>query len=68
MPTYQQKILMVIFLFVLTKIQKWVRPGCQGNNSAIETCCELPAQIFQEAEGFSNREATVAYSHVRYAL
>lgn len=52
----------------LTKFQKWIWPGCQGNNSAFEACCELPAQIFQEAEGFSNREAAVTHSHVGYTL
>lgn len=57
-----------MFHSLLTKFQKWIWPGCQGNNRAIETCCELPLQIFQEAEGFSHREAAVAHSHVRYAV
>lgn len=59
---------MTTFLFLLTKFQKWIRPVCQGNNRAIEACRELPAQIFQEAEGLSNREAAVAHGHVGYTL
>lgn len=65
---YQQLIWMTTFLFQLTKFQKWIWSVCQGNNSAIEACCELPAQIFQEAEGLSNREAAVAHGHVGYTL
>lgn len=63
--------LVVLLLQLLdgaVKFQKWIWPGCQGNNSAIEACCELPAQIFQEAEGLSNREAAVAHGHVGYTL
>lgn len=59
---------MTILLLLLTKFQKRIWPSCQGNNSAIEACCELPAQIFQEAEGLSNREAAVAHGHVGYTL
>lgn len=59
---------MTKFILLLTKFQKWIRSVCQGNNSAIEACRELPAQIFQEAEGLSNREAAVAHGHVGYTL
>ena len=59
---------MTKFILPLTKFQKWIRSVCQGNNSAIEACRELPAQIFQEAEGLSNREAAVAHGHVGYTL
>lgn len=57
-----------MFLFLHTKFQKWIWSVCQGNNSATEACWELPAQIFQEAEGLSNREAAVAHGHVGYTL
>lgn len=56
------------FLFSLTELQKWIWSSCQGDDGAIEACCELPAQIFQEAEGFSNREAVVAHTHIGYTL